>query len=346
MVILNYLEKFQCNKKKCKQEILIPIHVIKKDPFFKVELRCPSCFKKYKLKLPIHDKRQWVHFLQENFPRCDACGTLNKYLIKLQRDDFQANLLSIVFDTPHHLGIECINCHKLRKKVISRGCWDDVLESNPNVQIISTPRPNMTMTLVFDKEKALTEAEQYSQLADQAYEEGRYNDYILNTFEMFERQIKYLSMSWLGGFAEDASLAQLISDLRTKAITLPDPEKNQYWQNIHDKVKQGIYNLEMDEVEAFYKYCLRLSLPVEDFLKFERNKIKNPSPSGEFNEFKFENQEADSYKNQQSSMRKALEEIQANQPPRDNIRTCPFCGTENTPLAEYCQGCGTWLPPQ
>jgi len=357
--LLSYLEKFQCKKKKCNKEVIVPVQIIKKESYFAVQSRCPICSKKYKHKLPIKDKVQWLDLLRDNFPRSDSCGAVNKHLLKLQRDDLEASILKMVFDIPHKLGIQCLNCDKLRKKVISRGCWNDVVDYNPKVQVVSTARRGGPLILDLDMEKTLAESKHYSQIAETARQEKRYNDFILDAFEMLERLIKFHNMKWLGGYERDSSIAELINDLRTKIITLPQPAENLYWQDLHDKVSRGIYNLVPDEAQKFSRYLLMLRMPLDDFLRFDREnqpssilekpgeetqqtrhpRRGNISHSSSISSKKDMQPNLHRYNEREDKPRKSLiyivEEVRSVQPRRENVRTCPFCGIDNILLLNF-----------
>ena len=119
-------------------------------------------------------------------------------------------------------------------------------------------------------DKALAESERYSQIAETARKEGRFNDFILTAFKMLDHLIKFHNIKWLGCYAQDSSIAELINDLREKIFTIPPPTENLHWQDVHDKVSRGIYNLEAEEAQKFSGYLIMLRMPLNDFLRFDR----------------------------------------------------------------------------
>ena len=138
---MEIIEKMICKRKKCEEEIMIPLKIIAKGTGVVVVARCFKCKKSQKFLFPLDTKEQWLPELAPLFLSCDVCGADNL-------DNWEYVGTSYDFWTPrpyyrhgfgmHHpfvdysnlerlkIGIKCKNCGKKRTKVISSELWSDL----------------------------------------------------------------------------------------------------------------------------------------------------------------------------------------------------------------------------
>ncbi|NVM53944.1 MAG: zinc ribbon domain-containing protein [Candidatus Helarchaeota archaeon] len=128
---MSYEEKIACKRKKCAGTLTVPIKIIQKGSSAIVVSRCPSCHASFKTILSLENKDKWGPIVGKQFFVCDVCGTYNPDNWQYSGSGYGMSMWHPYWYWTNRqerlkITIQCRNCRKKRKKVISSELWSDI----------------------------------------------------------------------------------------------------------------------------------------------------------------------------------------------------------------------------